>query len=441
MRRTQIAVPRELAERDGPLPVRIEIAACDLDGVRRLRACMPVAGFAAKTRPKAGALRVIGRIEEARVRADRATRRTTRAAVDARRRDSVDERAIAGALASLGVPYAIATAHPTLKQLRRYRAVIWESAVDRYEGQLDKYDRAALTAYLNGGGKLLVTSNRIFDAVGTVGSPQSSDNNVKFGAEYLGERQPDANTTYVVGMERVGTVTGHGLLAGVKGKVQPSAGRKFIGVAGLAQAGTGGLGTTIKPFGAATGIATFDKASMAGVQAAKDTPYAGIAVDGDAAHHHFKTVTLGWNIGDSTNAAATVRMLQPILKHFGVPLHRYSVSTTQPVIYAATVRDQISGVATPITAVVLGGYGKPVVTLHFRRHNRGGFYAVRMHSGGVRGTYVASIPGRAVTPDGVDYYITAGGTADPVGATSGLVFHGIGVAMPVVPHPLVPKGA
>ena len=351
------------------------------------------------------------------------------------------ERAIAGALASLGVPYAIATAHPTLKQLRRYRAVIWESAVDRYEGQLDKYDRAALTAYLNGGGKLLVTSNRIFDAVGTVGSPQSSDNNVKFGAEYLGERQPDANTTYVVGMERVGTVTGHGLLAGVKGKVQPSAGRKFIGVAGLAQAGTGGLGTTIKPFGAATGIATFDKASMAGVQAAKDTPYAGIAVDGDAAHHHFKTVTLGWNIGDSTNAAATVRMLQPILKHFGVPLHRYSVSTTQPVIYAATVRDQISGVATPITAVVLGGYGKPVVTLHFRRHNRGGFYAVRMHSGGVRGTYVASIPGRAVTPDGVDYYITAGGTADPVGATSGLVFHGIGVAMPVVPHPLVPKGA
>jgi M6 family metalloprotease-like protein len=349
------------------------------------------------------------------------------------------ERAIAGALASLGVPYAIATAHPTLKLMKHYRAVIWETAVDRYEGQLDKYDRAALTAYLNGGGKLLVSSNRIMDAVGVVGSPQSTDNNVKFGAEYLGERQPDGNTTYIVGMERFGTVTGQGLLAGSKLRVEPSAGRKFVGVAGLAQAGTGGLGTTIKPFGAATGIATLDKASMAGVQPAKDTPYIGIAVDGDSAHHNFKTVTLGWNIGDDTNAGDTVKLLQPILRHFGVPLHRYTVRSSQPVIYAATVRDQISGVRTPITAVVLGGHG--AVKLHFRRHNKGGFYVVRMRKAGPRGTYVGAIPGKAVTPDGVDYFITAGRTSDPGGASTGLVFHGIGVAIPIVKHPLVPRGA
>ena len=351
------------------------------------------------------------------------------------------ERAIAGALASLGVPYAVATAHPTLKQLRHYRAVIWEAAVDRYEGQLDKYDRKHLIAYLNGGGRLLMTSDRIMDAVGTVGSPQSNASNVKFGAQYLGERQPDANSTYIVGMERVGTMTGRGLLAGTKVRVQPSAGRKFVGVAGLAQEGKGGLGTTIKPFGTARGIATLDKASMSGVQAAKDTPYIGISVDGDAAHHNFKTVTLGWNIGDDTNAAGTVGILKPILTHFGVPLHRYTVRTPQPVIYDATVRDQISGVRTPITAVVLGGHGKPVVKLHFRRHNRGGFYVVRMKRSGARGTYVGYIPGRAVTPDGVDYYVTAGSTSAPFGATKGLVFNGIGVAPPLVKHPLVPRGA
>jgi hypothetical protein len=311
--------------------------------------------------------------------------------------------------------------------MRRYRAVIWEAAVDRYEGQLDKYDRKNLTAYLDGGGKLLMTSDRIMDAVGTVGSPQSTDSDVKFGAQYLGERQPDANSTYIVGMERVGTMTGRGLLAGRKVRVQPSAGRKFVGLAGLAQDGNGGLGTKIKPFGTARGIATLDKASMSGVQAAKDTPFIGIAVDGDSAHHHFKTVTLGWNVGDDTNAAGTVKMLKPILGHFGVPLHRYSVSSPTPVIYDASVRDQIARIRTPITAVVLGGHGVPVVKLHFRRHGHGKFSVVRMKKSGRRGTYVGYIPARAVTARGVDYFITAGGSSAPYGASRGLVFHGIGV--------------
>jgi len=285
-----------------------------------------------------------------------------------------------------------------------------------------------------------MTGNRIMDAVGTIGSPQSSEGNVKFGAQYLGERQPEGNGTYIVGMERFGTMTGRGLLAKVKARVEPSAGRKFVGVAGLAQAGKGALGTTIKPFGTARGVFTLDKESMAGVQPAKDTPFIGISVDGDAKHGGFKTVTLGWNIGDNTNAASTVHLLKPIMRHFGVKLHRYSVRSPQPVIYDATVRDQISGVRTPITAVVLGG-GKKVVKLHFRRHNRGSFYVVKMKKAGAKGTYVGAIPRKAVTPDGVDYFITAGSTSTPYGATKGLVFNGIGVAPPLVKHPLVPRGA
>ena len=77
-----------------------------------------------------------------------------------------NEQAIAGGLAALGIPYAIAKAHPSAKLMSKYAAVVWEASVDRYEGQLDKYDRAALRSYLNGGGRLLITSNRIFDAVG-----------------------------------------------------------------------------------------------------------------------------------------------------------------------------------------------------------------------------------------------------------------------------------
>src|SRR3954468_11233174 len=102
---------------------------------------------------------------------------------------------------------------------------------------------------------------------------------------------------------------------------------------------------------------------MAGVQAAHDPPYIGSAGDGDAKHHHFKSVTLGWNIGDDTDAGGTVKLLKPILKHFGVPLHSYTVHSPRPVIYDATVRDQIARVRTPITAVVLGGHGALAVKL------------------------------------------------------------------------------
>ena len=54
---------------------------------------------------------------------------------------------------------------PEAKVMKKYAAVIWESAVDRGEGQLDAKDRAEVTKFLNKGGKFLLTSNRIFDAL------------------------------------------------------------------------------------------------------------------------------------------------------------------------------------------------------------------------------------------------------------------------------------
>ncbi|HEU5035197.1 MAG TPA: immune inhibitor A domain-containing protein, partial [Mycobacteriales bacterium] len=349
------------------------------------------------------------------------------------------ERAIAGALASLGVPYAIVGAHPSAATMRKYAAVVWEASVDRYEGQLNRGDRAALRSYLNGGGKLLLTSNRIFDAVGTGNTsttPQSTAEGVQFGAQYLGSRQPADNGTYVVVQEKPSTVTGSGLLDGQRLRIAPAPARPFIGLAGLAQAGAGGLGKTIKPFGTARGLATLDKGSMAAVQPEKDPAYLGIGVDGDAAHHHFQTVTLGWNLGDDINAADTVTVLRSVLRHFRVPLHSYAVHSAAPLVFHSPVRDQVSGRSTPVTAIVLGGHGPTTVRLFYRRHGSGGFYSVRMRPSGAHGAYLGRIPGRAVTPDGVDYFIKAGASFDPIGAGARVLFHGIGVSLPEVAKPL-----
>ena len=93
--------------------------------------------------------------------------------------------------------------------------------------------------------------------------------------------------------------------------------------------------------------------------------------------------------------------------------------------------------------VVLGK--KAPVRLYFRRHGRGGFYVKRMHRSGARGAYTARIPGRAVTPDGVDYYVKVGkGRAfDPVGAGRGVLYHGIAVGLPELKKPIkvLPHGA
>ncbi|MSZ76488.1 MAG: hypothetical protein F2667_05205, partial [Actinobacteria bacterium] len=53
------------------------------------------------------------------------------------------ERAIAGALAALGVPYSIASNHPTAADLAKYDAVIWQNGTDRGPGMLSTGDVAA----------------------------------------------------------------------------------------------------------------------------------------------------------------------------------------------------------------------------------------------------------------------------------------------------------
>jgi M6 family metalloprotease-like protein len=343
------------------------------------------------------------------------------------------ERVVEGSLASLGIPYAVVSDHATYAQMRKYKAVIWDAGVDR----------AAVARYLNHGGRILFTSNRLFDAVGVGESsttPQSTSAGVRFGAHYLGERIPE--TSYTATQELPVTVSGRGLFHGLKIRIAPAPTRPFDDFAALSSTGQTSIGETTKPFGKARGLLTARmKRDYPAVRVQPGgTPFLGISVDGDAKHHHFKTVSLGFNLAQATSAGVTVRVVRAVMRHFGVHRHAYRVAGTTPVVYDSSVRSQVSGRPTPITAVVLGGHGKLHVTLHYRRHALGHYYAKVMRRGKVHGTYTAVIPGRGATPDGIDYYIEAvahhHATFSPALASSGKVAHTIGIGLPEIRHPL-----
>ncbi len=59
-----------------------------------------------------------------------------------------------------------------------------------------------------------------------------------------------------------------------------------------------------------------------------------------------------------------------------------------------------------------------------------------MKQGSVKGTFSATIPGKAVTPEGVDYYVRSGAAQAPYGAVGGKpLYYSIAVAMPEVTKP------
>ena len=99
------------------------------------------------------------------------------------------ERVHAGALAALGIPYAIAERHVSAEEMASYDAVIWASTLDRIEGQLDEDDRAAIAEYLGGGGKLWLSSNRAIEALTVAGEEA-------FAATWFGVESVDIDSYY-----------------------------------------------------------------------------------------------------------------------------------------------------------------------------------------------------------------------------------------------------
>ncbi len=341
------------------------------------------------------------------------------------------EEAVYGALASLGVPYAIAVEHPDAATLKKYAAVIWEVGGDRMDGQLNAADVIALKSYLDGGGKLLISSPRIVGGLGTPPgrtNPQGSDAKIAFLAQYLGAAI--SRTSYVNNKDM--KLQGLGGLYGAQNfEITQMPGRQVIDVMGIADPSAEGAAPAI-------GVT---KGELKLVSDYREGEYLGIRVDGDAAHKNFKTITLGYNLAQHTAADEWVSIVKGALTHFGVPLNRYTVSSPVPIVYHPAVRNQVVEREIDVRAIVLGG---PAVTpsLHYRRHGQGGYYKVAMKPGKAKGAFAGVIPPVAVTPDALDYYLEAGATFDPRAASTGLLAHGVGIARPeaVTPIAILPGG-
>ena len=325
--------------------------------------------------------------------------------------------AVAGALAALGVPYAVVTEHPDAATLKAYEAVVWEAGGDRAVGQLDGGDVEALKAYLDGGGKLLLSSNRAVSALATPPgrtNPGASEDGAAFAVNYLG-----AASGGVEPMTGDTPLTGQGLMAG-ETRLTVCPGRCTLDP----------MTPSDEAFGAAQALYTSP--------ANDEGETYGVAVAGDAAHGSFKTVTLGYNLSQHATADATTDAVKRSLDFFGVATAAPSVRTAEPVVYHSAVRQSVSGQPVDVRAVVLGGSGDVPVTLFYRRHARGGYVAQPLVRGSAPGSVTGTIPGNAVTPDGVDYYLEAGtaSTYDPAGARDRSVVHAIAVAIPEVASPL-----
>jgi hypothetical protein len=101
-------------------------------------------------------------------------------------------------------------------------------------------------------------------------------------------------------------------------------------------------------------------------------------------------------------------------------------------LFHTDVRQQVSGRDAPVTAVSLQRHAASV-SLFYRTHGAHDYIEVPMTPGQERGSFRATIPGSAVTPPGVDYYLKAGAAFDPAPARVGALAHGIAVALPQQP--------
>jgi M6 family metalloprotease-like protein len=341
------------------------------------------------------------------------------------------EAAAAGALAALGVPYAIAERHPTAALMKQYKAVIWVTGIERGLGQLQVADRKELATYLGGGGNLLIAGNRIVDALGAPPdrtNPSASDEAIAFLGNWLGARHTDGS--YIVVQSKPFAAKGTGVLQGYGDTLAVSPGRGVFDVAGLSSAGPGSNGKAVAPFGKAAVALTYPVASFPTVSTKAETPVLGISVTGDAKHRGFKSMVLGVSLAQQTHADQTVTLMKGAMEFFGVKTGA-PLPSPKPVILHSPLRDWTSGQAAQVTAEVLGAGRDPVV-LHYRRHGLGGYYAVEMKAGSRPGTFTATIPAAAVQPDGLDYYISAGSVTSPLAAASGAYAHGVGIHMPAV---------
>ncbi|MGV3758246.1 MAG: immune inhibitor A domain-containing protein [Actinomycetota bacterium] len=321
---------------------------------------------------------------------------------------SDQEQVYAGALAALGIPYAVAEKHVTADEMATYDAVIWTSALDRGPGQLDEPDREAISAYLEGGGKLWLASNRAIEALLLTDSAD-------FGAEWFGVRSVDIDSFYdTVQMERA-DILGSGPI-----DIDVLAGRPFVDKYALDEEVARGAVTSL---GVLQGSGT-------AAQPGDGEAILGARVDGDG----FQTAVTSFSLGQVREPGDAIDLAGAVMDHFGVDRDQYAVASSEPVVYHSQPRQTVSGVDLPVKAIVLGGTDGQPVTLFHRHHALGDYAMTAMTPSGDAGGYLAHIPAADVTPDGLDYYLKAGAasTYEPTTASGGSVVNAIAVFMPEV---------
>lgn len=321
------------------------------------------------------------------------------------------ERAVAGALAALKIPYAIsANDHPNAATLKKYKAVVWSSGLDRGPGQIDEPDRAALTAYLEAGGRLLLTSNRAIETTSSKPAPQSTDAMVNFASRYLGIRNG-----VVLSMPFPTKISGTGFMKGSVWPVKVPPGRAFVSIAQLTGNGTNANGVEAPAFGKVTGVAKMAKVTLDEqglVDTAAEPLFMGVAVDGNAAHHGFRTITLGWNVGDAVSMSSTIDTIRRSMAHLGIKAGGYT-APRKPLIFVAPSRDSVSRVTATVSAIVVGGTAGKTVVAKWRTPGTTTWHTLVLRRVGTSAVYQGVLP--KLSPSSIEFYVVSGTSRAPYG--------------------------
>lgn len=290
-----------------------------------------------------------------------------------------------GALATLGIPYAVTNAHPSAKEMKKYKAVIWEAGMSRMKGQLLPEDIAELTKYLEGGGRVWFSSPRLSSGAAadetTVTGQLNPGADPAWAANYLGMGYADSSS-------RGGglAVPAKDALSKVSYAFKPFPGRPIQD----------------EPKVVATGFGTVKQTLDWKVGDATIAPI-GTFVQGNAQHGNFRTVFTGFNAANVVTPEATIDLVRSSMAALGI--EPGDARPTDAVIYHAPPVYSLRGESQVISAVVTGTNVRSV-SLVYRVFGTTGYKTLRMTERAAN-LYEAMLPGKLTQPPGIEYAIVA----------------------------------
>lgn len=299
------------------------------------------------------------------------------------------QEAYAGALATLGIPYAVTQAHPSAAELKKYKAVIWEAGMSRMKGQLLPADIAELKKYLDGGGRVWFSSPRLSSGAAadddTVTGQLNPGADPAFAANYIGMGYADSASRG--GGMAVPTADG---LSKASYAFKPFVGRPIQDEPKVVGSSFGTVKTILE------------------WKVGDDTvgPI-GTFVQGNAEHKNFRTAFTGFNLASVVTPEGQIDLAGSVMKALGI-----SFGTARPngaVLYHAPPVYSLRGETQIITAVVTGTDVR-TVTLLYRVFGSKSYTAVKMFQRAAN-VYEAVLDGRLMQPPGLEYGIVADTTS------------------------------